>query len=153
MLTQYIRAQYHASTKNGNFLKRRLRKYPWNLLVFGLTTSFFQPNILSSRFLHLGSWGVSNDGEEARCWSSSNEEEERGLECPDEEGEWEGEYVRLRRPKSLYVVLRFTYVPPKRRVTTTSGSMKVPTPMMAVGEDVRMGSGRIYATEMWRGKV
>ena len=87
MLTQYMRAQYHASTRNGNFLNSRLKKYPWNLLVFGLTTSFFHPNILNSLFLHFGSWGVSSEGEEARCSSPSNEEEERGLECPDEEGE------------------------------------------------------------------
>ena len=55
MLTQYMRAQYHASTKNGNFLNSLLKKYPLNLFVFGLTTSFFHPNILNSLFLHFGS--------------------------------------------------------------------------------------------------
>lgn len=33
-----------------------------------------------------------------------------------------------------YSVLRLTHVPPKRRVTTTSGSMKAPTPMVEVEE-------------------
>jgi hypothetical protein len=55
IFTQYIRAQYQASTKNGNFLNSLLKKYPWNLLVFGLTTSFFHPNTLNSLFLHFGS--------------------------------------------------------------------------------------------------
>lgn len=55
MLTQYIKAQYQASTRNGNFLSSRLKKYPWNRLVFGLTTSFLSPSSRNSRFRHFGS--------------------------------------------------------------------------------------------------
>jgi hypothetical protein len=46
-------------------------------------------------------------------------EEERG-ECA---------YI-LRRLNSLYSVFRFTQVPPKSKVTTTSGSINAPAPMV-----------------------
>lgn len=41
-------------------------------------------------------------------------------------------------------MFRFTHVPPKSRVTTTSGSMKAPAPMVgdyAQGEAVVLGVG------------
>ena len=108
--------------------------------MLGDTTSFLKPRILSSRFLHFGSWAPSNDGDDVRSISfSSNEELERGLEKSDsasaESGDDErGEYARARRRRSnmRYCVLRFTHVPPKSSVTTTSGSMKVPTPIVNI---------------------
>jgi hypothetical protein len=56
--TQYIKAQYHASTRNGNFLSSLLKKYSWNCFVFGLTTSFLIPNIDITRVRHFSSSSI-----------------------------------------------------------------------------------------------
>jgi hypothetical protein len=60
-----------------------------------------------------------------------------GLERPDsnelvelgDEDRGDEEYT-LRLPNSLYSAFRFTHVPPKSNVTTTSGSIKAPAPMV-----------------------
>jgi hypothetical protein len=149
LLTQYIKAQYQASTKNGNFCNNRLKKYPSNRRVLGDTTSRLNPNTRISRFLQWGSCSGSS-GEEA-LYPSSSEALDRGLERPDPDDAGDddrGECEALRRrSKMRYSVLRLTHVPPKRRVTTTSGSMKAPTPMVEV-EEVR-GSKR----EGWRRRM
>lgn len=94
--------------------------------MFGLTTSFLNPNILSSLFLHLGSSSTL----------PSSVALDDGLERPDElddvdagdDDRGELRYT-LRRPNSRYSELRLNQVPPKSRVTTTSGSIKAPAPM------------------------
>lgn len=137
-LTQYIKAQYQASTKNGNFCNNRLKKYPSNLLVLGDTTSVLYPSTRISRFLQCGSCSGSNDGDDAR-YPSSSEALDLGLDRPDPEdagdadrGECES---RRCRENIRYSVLRFTHVPPNSNVTTTSGSMKAPTPMVKRWEE------------------
>jgi hypothetical protein len=92
--TQYINAQYHASTRNGNFISTLDKKYPLNFCVFGLVTSCLQPNTLISLFCHLSSCSASSDGEAAR-WFSKDDGPDRGigLEQPDPElEEYESEY-------------------------------------------------------------
>jgi hypothetical protein len=81
--------------------------------------------MFSSRVRHFGSSSI--------CVRS--EALDDGLERPeskDEDGDEDrGEFVYIRRRlKRRYSVLRFTHVPPKRRVTTTSGSMSAPAPMV-----------------------
>lgn len=131
--TQYINAQYHASTKNGNFCSNRLKKYPSYLLVFGLTTSLFKPSILISRLCQYGCWSARSEGEDARWWFRS-ESLERGLHSVGSNSESvEAEQGEDERPRfwsnMRYRVFLFTQVPPKRRVITTSGSINAPTPM------------------------
>jgi hypothetical protein len=41
-----------------------------------------------------------------------------------------------------YRVFRFTHVPPKRRVTTTSGSINAPIPIVALCKSVAPSGGR-----------
>lgn len=97
-------------------------------------TSFLKPNMRNSLLLHFGSWGGRSDGEDAR-WSSRRDALERGLEFSEVGEDERGECMRLCwRLNMRYRVLRFSHVPPKSRVTTTSGSMKVPTPMVGVEE-------------------
>jgi hypothetical protein len=76
---------------------------------------------------------VRHFGSSPSCESSDALDD--GLEHPeskDDEGEDdrdECEYTLLRL-KRRYSVLRFTHVPPKSKVTTTSGSINAPAPMV-----------------------
>jgi len=63
VLTQYIKAQYQHSTRNGNLSSNRLKKYPLNLLVSGVVTSLVIPQTPTLLFLHLGSCVASSEGE------------------------------------------------------------------------------------------
>jgi hypothetical protein len=81
--------------------------------------------MFSSRTRHFGS--------SSTCVRSDTLDD--GLERPesiDDDGDDErGERVyTLRRLKRRYSVLRFTHVPPKSSVTTTSGSMNAPAPIV-----------------------
>lgn len=160
-LTQYINAQYQASTKNGNFFKSLLKKYPSNRFVFGLTTSLVMPKRRSSRLLHRASPGAGSEGDATR-WSSSSEELERGLERPesvdagDDERECGLGDVRCRL-NMRYRVLRFIQVPPNNNETTTSGSIKAPAPMLGKKTmdawDEEVGLGKVCrgrAPPIWR---
>lgn len=55
--TQYIRAQYHASTRNGNLCKTLERTLCRKTAVFGVSTIFRYPSpgIITSRSRHLSS--------------------------------------------------------------------------------------------------
>ena len=66
MQTQYINAQYHASTKKGNLCKSLLSMRFRKTAVFGVFTVVRQPNATKSRSRHLFSCDSSRDGDRDR---------------------------------------------------------------------------------------
>lgn len=93
-----------------------------NLLEFGDVTSALKPKNRSSRVLHFGTSSrlTNNDALE------ETEERPESESGDDERGD---DVWSSRGPNSLYSLFRFTQVPPKSKVTTTSGSATAPIPM------------------------
>src|ERR1700709_1724042 len=67
-----MRAQYQHSTKKGSRSRSRLRKYPLNLRVLGVTTDVSIAKIPSLRRLHFGSEDVNKLGLVLRADSRSS---------------------------------------------------------------------------------
>ena len=143
MITQYTKAQYQHSTKNGNLSSSLLRRRSRNTAVFGDTTSHFHEKNSTSRLRQAPCWARSSDGEDGLQASVVNspsslpsEELKRsrlmyfgGLSREGFLDRWLRQFS-LRDRDLGKSDSRLIQVPPKRSTMTTRGSRKAPTLML-----------------------
>ena len=137
-LTQYIKAQYQTSTRNGNRNKSRLKRRFLNGLVSNVETLRRMPKKPTSRCRLVVFRTGKRAGERGSASKPSPLERLSGLDSRDD-----GEVSSLSsksfsdHSSGSQSFLRFTHVPPKRRPRTIAGSTTPPIPIFVVLWQIR----------------